>query len=154
MWGAVPQEAWIVDAQESCIRVAKRSVMVIAVMKGVRFADTQESCFEAWKRSHMGCAALQFGRYADAQESRIQAANRSNMGSAAPPVYNLLMLRNRLFGLRNIQIWAVTKWKDFVCWITGIVFSGFETFKYGLCCPGRLSICWYSGIFSNCKTFI
>ena len=55
----------------------------------------------------MGCVALLCGRYADDQESRIQAANRSIMGSAVPLVFNLLMLRNRLFTLRNVQMWAV-----------------------------------------------
>ena len=84
-------------------------------MKFLRFADTQESCFEAWKSSEMGCADLLCGRFAFAQESRIQAANHSKMVSAAPPVLNLLMLKNRLFRLRN--------------------------FKYGKCCPGRRSIC-------------
>ena len=81
--------------------------MRFAVMKGLRFAETQESCFEAWKRLHMGCAALLCRRFADAQESCTQAANRSKMGSAAPAVFNLLMLRNRFFRLRNVQIWAV-----------------------------------------------
>ena len=81
--------------------------MDFPVMKGLRFADTQESCFEVWKCSHMRCAALLCGRFADAQESRIQPANRTKMGSAAPLVFNLLMLRNRLFRLQNIQMWAV-----------------------------------------------
>ena len=81
--------------------------MGIAVMKRLRFADSQESCFEALKRSHMGCAALLCGRFADAPDSRIQAANRSKMWSAVPPVFNLLMLRNRLFRLRNVQLWPV-----------------------------------------------
>ena len=76
--------------------------MVFAVMKVQRFADTLESCFEAWKRSYMGCAALLCSRFADAQESRIQAANRSKMGSGTPAVFNLLMLGNRLFRLRNV----------------------------------------------------
>ena len=78
--------------------------MGFAVMKGLRFGDTQESCFETWKRSYMGCAALLCGRFADAQESRIQAANRSKIWSAATPVFNLLMLSNRLFRLLNVQI--------------------------------------------------
>ncbi len=76
-------------------------------MKGLRFAETQESFFEAWKHSHMGCAALLCGRFADAQDSCIQASNRSKMGSAALAVFKLLMLRNRLIRLRNVQIWAV-----------------------------------------------
>ncbi len=95
------------DAQESPIQVAKRSEMGIAFMKGLRFIHTQESCFEAWKSSHMGCVSRLCGRFVDAQESRIQAANLSKMGSALPPVFNLLMLIKLLFGLRNIQMWAV-----------------------------------------------
>ena len=71
----------VVDAQESCIQVAKRSVMVNYVIKGHRFADTQESCFEAWKRSHMDCSALLYCRFGDSQESRFQALKCSNMGS-------------------------------------------------------------------------
>ena len=58
----------------------------------------------------MCCVALLYDRIADAQESRIQAAKRSKLGSAAPPVFNLLMFRNRLFRLRNVQIWAVLFW--------------------------------------------
>ena len=82
--------------------------MGIAVMKGIRFADTQKSSFEALKRSYMGCAELLCVRFAAAQEPRIQAANHSKIGSAVPAVFNLLMLRNRLFRLRNIEIWAVS----------------------------------------------
>ncbi len=81
--------------------------MCFAVMKALRFADTQVSCFEAWKRSHMGFAALLCRRFADAEESCIHAANRSKMGSAAPEVFNLLMLKNRFFRLRHVQIRAL-----------------------------------------------
>ena len=81
--------------------------MVFGVIKGLRFGNTQESCFEAWKRSNMDCAALLCVRFAVAQNSCIQAEKRSKMWSAAPAVFNLLMLRNRLFRLRNVQIWAV-----------------------------------------------
>ena len=83
-----------------------RSGMGIPTMKGIRFADTQESCFEAWKRSRIGCASLLCGRIADAQESRIQATNRSQLCSTAPPLFNFLILRNRSFMLRNVQMWA------------------------------------------------
>ena len=33
------------------------------------------------------------------------------MGNALPPVFDFLMLRNRLFSLRNVQMWAVPSWK-------------------------------------------
>ncbi len=59
------------------MQVAKRSDMINAVHKGLRFADTQESCFETWKRSHMGSSALIFGRFDDSQESCFQASKRS-----------------------------------------------------------------------------
>ena len=62
---------------------------------------------EAWKISLISCYALLGGRFADDQKSRIHAANRSKMCSASPPLFNLLMLRNRLCRLRNIQMWAV-----------------------------------------------
>ena len=35
------------------------------------------------------------------------------MGSAFPPVFILLMLRNRLFTLRNVEMWAVPSCMDF-----------------------------------------
>ena len=51
--------------------------MCSAVMKGLCFPYTQESCFDAWKRSHMGCY-----------------------------VVDLLIPKNRVFRLRNVQIWV------------------------------------------------
>ena len=71
-------------------------------MKRHRFVESQEKVFEALKRSHIGSAATLCGRFADAQESRIQSANRSKIGSATLPVFNLLMLGNRFFRLRNV----------------------------------------------------
>ena len=69
------------------LMLRNRLFMFRKVMKGLRFADTQVSCFEVCKRSHKGCAALL--------------------------VVHLLMLRNLVFMLRNIQICAVPSWKDF-----------------------------------------
>ena len=74
-----PARCLIADAQESLIQVAKRSNVGIAVVKGLRFADTQELRFEAWKRSHMGCYACY--------------------------MFDLLILRNCVFRLVNVQIW-------------------------------------------------
>ena len=87
--------------------VCETTEMGFAVTKGLRFGDSQESCFESFNLSHMGGVALLCGRFADAQESRIQAANRSKTWSAATQVLNFLMLRKRLFRLRNVKIWVV-----------------------------------------------
>ncbi len=54
--------------------------MCSAVLKGLWFPYTQESCFDAWKRSHMGCSPCY--------------------------VVDLLILKNRFFKLRNVQIWV------------------------------------------------
>ena len=51
----------------------------------LRFADTQELCFEAWKRSYNACSDLLCGQFS--------------------------VLRNRVFRLRNVQIWVVLSWK-------------------------------------------
>ena len=66
--------------------------MCSAIMKRLRFAYTQESCFDAWKRSHMGCY-----------------------------VVDLLIPKNRVFRLRNVQIWVVLFWKKVVL----LIFSNF-----------------------------
>ena len=49
-------------------------------MKGLRFANTQQSGFEAWKSSYMGFSPCY--------------------------VVDLMILRNRVFRLRNVQIWV------------------------------------------------
>ena len=56
--------------------------MVIAFMKGLRFADTQESCFEGWIRSHMCCEALVSSRIAEVQELCFKPEKSSDMGCA------------------------------------------------------------------------
>ena len=68
------------------------------VIEGLRFADTQELCFEAWKR-------------------RILVVS---------PCYvvDILILRNRVFRLRNVQIWEVLSWK--VVFLLIFTNSGFK----------------------------
>ena len=96
------------DAQESRFQAGRRSDFGIVVMKGLLFADTQETCLESWKSSHTGCAALLCRQFADDQVSCIHAANHSKMGNAVPPVFNLSMLRNRVFRLGDVQISALS----------------------------------------------
>ena len=88
-------------------KAAKRPEMCSAVMKGLRFVNTQQSCFEAWKRSYI---------------------------RAVSPCYvvDLMILRNRVLRLRNVQIWVVLSWKLVVCWYSRILFSSCKTFRYGM----------------------
>ena len=56
------------------------------------------------------CSAIQQeDRFADSRESRFQAAKRSNMSSAIL----LQDFRNRVFGVRNVQIGAEASCKMF-----------------------------------------
>ena len=74
-------------------------------MKGL----PQESCIDAWKRSYMGCSSLLCGRFADSQESRFQASKRSNIGVLFWKGVVLLIFRNSVFMLQNVQICTVSK---------------------------------------------
>ena len=74
-------------------------------MKGL----PQKSCIDAWKRSYMGCSSLLCGRFADSQESRLQASKRSNMGVLFWKEVVLLIFRNSVFMLQNVQICNVSK---------------------------------------------
>ena len=101
-------------------------------MQGCRLATSQVSLFLTVKLSHLDSGILQECRFADANESRFLFANRCIMGcavqhcsiclysgiehsccesirngNAVPPVFDLMMLRNHLFRLRNVQMWAV-----------------------------------------------
>ena len=62
----------------------------------------------------MGNAVQQVGRLANFQESRFQAANRSDMNSALYKRVDLLMLRNRVFRLRIVQICKALSSNEFV----------------------------------------
>ena len=55
----------------------------------------------------MSSAIQRMGRIANAQESSFQGAKRSNKAVQSSNEVDLLMLRNRIFSLRNVQIWAV-----------------------------------------------
>ncbi len=107
--------------------------MGIAVMKRLRSVGTQVSFFETRKRSHICCAALLCGRFgnvkelrfksenrpgmscdelqvflfAHSQEWHFQAAKRSDKRSSTMQEGVLLMLRNNVFRVGKVIIWAV-----------------------------------------------
>ena len=123
----------IADSHEFYFQVAKSLNKSSTILQDVRFANAQESRVEAWKRLHMGCATLICLRFADVHEFRFKLEKSSDMGCAvlqgvlltdstngiirqrnvcirAVPSYkmvDLLMLRNRVFRLPNVQIWVV-----------------------------------------------
>ena len=61
----------------------------------------------------MGKDVLQGGRFATEQESRFQAAKRLDMRSASFKKFGLLMLRNRVYRMRNADIWAELSSNEF-----------------------------------------
>ena len=71
------------------------------------FADCQVWHFQAAKRSDMSSTIMQEGRFADAQESRFQTRNVQKCANLFRKWVDLLMLRKRVFKLRNFQIWAL-----------------------------------------------
>ena len=73
-------------------------------LKGPRFADAHEPHFQAWKRSLMCSAVLLGSRFADVQELLFLTAKRSDMGYAELQRVYLLIVRNGVFELLNVQI--------------------------------------------------
>ena len=103
----------------------------------VRFDDSQESGFQATKRSNMGSAVLQGGRSADfpnyvlkLQNFQIWTVSKckgvyllivrmafsgsklSDKSSNILKRNDLLMLRNSVFTVRNVENWAVLSSND------------------------------------------
>ena len=74
--------------------------MSIAAIHSGQFFVVQELRFETVKSSDMCYATLLEGRFVDAPKSSFQGANNSNMGSN---YIELLLLRNHVFGVRNVQ---------------------------------------------------
>ena len=127
--------------------------MYSAAPQVIWFADAQETRIEVAKSSDMN--DMKGLRFAAAQESRFKAWVR-------PAVVDFLMFRNCLYKLRNVEIWAVQKYKGFYlliarngvfrlrnCEIWAVLFcknvgllmlrilcSGCETLKDGLYCDG------------------
>ncbi len=77
-------------------------------MKGLRFADSQESCFEGWKRSHMGFFALLFGRLLISRNRVFRLRNVQILLLLSWKMVVLLIFTNSVFKLQNVQIWTVS----------------------------------------------
>ena len=114
-----------------------------AVQECSWFADAQESRFQIANRSEMCSAVLQGGWIVYAQESCIQVTKRSQMGFPHCFVVDFLILMNRVFKLRNIQICVVLSCKVVVV----LIFTNF-VFKLQnvMCRTAMCSICWLSWI--------
>ena len=102
----------------------------------------------------MGSAVVQVGRFAESQESRFQAAERSDMSRTIVQGGHLLMIRNRIISLPNVQICVVPSCRGEELLNRRITFSGRQTFRYEQCRSVRGSICLCLGIeFSGYETF-
>ena len=74
--------------------------MSSAILQEGRFDDAQESRFQVSNRSNTGNEVLQGGLLANSQESRFQSPIRSDRGRSI----RFLMLRNRVFRVRNVEL--------------------------------------------------
>ena len=81
--------------------------MLSAVLEGGRSADIHEFCFQTGKRSDMDCIELQGGQIADSQEWDLMLRKDQIIRVPSCKRIYLLMLRNSVFTVRNIDIWAV-----------------------------------------------
>ena len=156
-----------------CFQTAKRSDIGFADMQGGLFAHCQEWYFQAAKRSdkssstmqegillmlwisvfrignfyNMGSAVQQWGWIADSQESRFQAAKRSEMCTAFPQGrWFVDAHESRIQVCETFKLENCRHKRNSICWYSGIVIWGLETFTYGLCCPVMWSICMCTGI--------
>ena len=143
------KELWFPYTQESCFDAWKRSHMGCSSLLCGRFADSQESRFQALKRSNLGSAVLQGGRLLIFINSvfMLQIVLICNVSKcygvyllivingilaakfrARAVLYfkkiDLLMLRNSVFTVRNVEIWAVLSSNEvaMICIYSGIVF--------------------------------
>ncbi len=132
MCSAVIKELRFANSQESCFEAWKRSHMGCSALLCGRFYDSQESHFQASKRSNMGSAVLKVGRSADFPNYVLKQENfqiwtvskckgvyllivriafsgskHSDKISTILKRDDLLMLRNSVLTVRNVEIWAV-----------------------------------------------
>ena len=74
-----------------------------AVLVAGRFADVQELVFKTEKSSDIGCAELLGCLFLYCQEWRFLAAKRSKIAVQTLKGVDLLMPKNCVFRLRNVQ---------------------------------------------------
>ena len=68
---------------------------------------SRNSVFQAVKGSDMVCAELQGDLFVDCQEWYFQGAKLKDKSTISCKRVDLLMLRNSVFRVRNVEIWAV-----------------------------------------------
>ena len=85
-----------------------------------RFPDAQESRFQAANLSNMDNDFLPVVRSATSQESRLRLRNVQISAVPSWKQVDLLMLRNRVFIVRNVERMAVLYSNEFDFWCSGI----------------------------------
>ena len=80
------------------------------VMQGSRFGLCSEIAFSDGENFIL-IAVLQGGQFVTSQESRFQAAEVHIWDLPSCKEVDLVLLKDRVFGLRNVPIWAVPSCK-------------------------------------------
>ena len=106
-----PARACFVDSLKSCIQDAKRSEMFNYVMKDHLFAVTQESCLE-FGNVHIGCSTLLFVDLLILRNRIFRLGNVQICVVLSWMLVILLIFTNSVFKLQNLQIWSVSKCKS------------------------------------------
>ena len=136
MCSAVMKGLRFADTQESCFEAWKRSHIVCSALLCGRFDYSQESRFQASKRSNM-CSAVGLGGRSAEFPNSVSSSNtfRYGLWRSARGLFDdsqngifrfermdksitilkrddLLMLRKRVFTVRNVDLWAVLSSKE------------------------------------------
>ena len=88
----------------------------------------------------MGSAVLEVGRTADIHELFFKLQNFQIWNVSNCKGVDLLIVRNVIFKLQNVQIKAVPA-RVSISSCSGIGFSRCETLKYMQCCPAMRLFC-------------
>ena len=109
--------------------------------------------FWSFKRWDMDCVEVQGNLFADCQEWHLRLRNFQIRAVPSCKRVELFMLRKRVFRAQTLKYWQCSPAMRLICWCSGSVFSGFQTFRNVQCLPARGLICWFSGnAYSVCET--
>ena len=92
------------------VQASKRSNMGSAVLVVGRFVDIQDFSYQGAKRSDMDCVELKGVYLLIVRKGIFRLLNFGILAVLVSNEVDFLMLNNRVYRLRNVQIWAVLSW--------------------------------------------
>ena len=95
------------ESQGSRLQVSKRSNMYSAGLEGGRSAHIHELCFHATERLDIDCIELQGVYLLIVRNGIFMLRNVQIRAVPSCKRVDLFMLRNSVFTVRNVEIWAV-----------------------------------------------